>query len=310
MPPAEGAPAGRGPTRPVSVFCVAEGFDLKALKRTLANTGWAGRLERVDSDVAFVPFLAPGARADGGGGIASPPAAAGDVFVFDYGVAACWGLLPAQEEVVLAALLGGGCAAGALPASLRERDAFEVAFAPGLAAAGSGNKGLCSILNGVITLDARFQAQPALAQLAVSHAIAQSTKLCVFESRVTRLAEASAHIPSAMAAAGEVRMPRREAARLTGQLFLQRSAVNLLSTVLDVPDFLWDSADELQGVYSAVTKYLELKSRVAVLNARYAVLETMLTMVQSQLNDNHASRLEWIMCAPPLAHAPRNAARR
>ena len=270
---------------------------LSPKQRTLANTGWAGRLERVDSDVAFVPFLAPGARADGGGGIASPPASAGDVFVFDYGVAACWGLSPAQEEVVLAALLGGGCAAGALPASLRERDAFEVAFAPGLAAAekGGSNKGLCSILNGVITLDARFQAQPALAQLAVSHAIAQSTKLCVFESRVTRLAEASAHIPSAMAAAGEVRMPRREAARLTGQLFLQRSAVNLLSTVLDVPDFLWDSADELQGVYSAVTKYLELKSRVAVLNARYAVLETMLTMVQSQLNDNHASRLEWIM---------------
>jgi uncharacterized Rmd1/YagE family protein len=310
----------------VSVFCVAEGFDLKALKartrcaahmrdrapnctsplisclltqRGLANTGWAGRLERVDSDVAYIPYLAPGARADGGSGIAAPPAAAGDVFVFDYGVAACWGLTSAQEEAVLAALLGGGTAAGALPASLRERDAFEVAFAPGQASSSGGNKGLCSILNGVVTLDARFQAQPALAQLAVSHAIAQSTKLCVFESRVTRLAEASAHIPSAMAAAGEVRMPRREAARLTGQLFLQRSAVNLLSTVLDVPDFLWDSADELQGVYSAVTKYLELKNRVAVLNARYAVLETMLTMVQSQLNDNHASRLEWIMCAAP-----------
>ena len=44
---------------------------------------------------------------------------------------------------------------------------------------------------GVITLDGRFQAQTELAQLAVSHAIAQSTKLCVFESRVTRLAEAS-----------------------------------------------------------------------------------------------------------------------
>jgi len=216
--------------------------------------------------------------------------------------------------------VGGVVAAGELPATLRERDAFEVAFAQRATVSGQpggqpgqavpDKKTLCTILNGVITLDSRFEAQPALAQLAVSHAVAQSTKLCVFESRVTRLAEASRHIPSAMAAQGEVRMPRREAARLTGQLFLQRSAVNLLSTVLDVPDFLWDSADELQGVYSTVTKYLELKNRVAVLNARYAVLETMLTMVQSQLNDNHASRLEWIMCvpAPLLLRAGRYAA--
>ena len=114
---------------------------------------------------------------------------------------------------------------------------------------------------------------------------------------MTKLAEATQHIPTALAATGVVKLSLKDASRLTGQLFLQKSAVNLLSTVLDVPEFFWDAADELQGLYGTVTKYLELKNRVAVLNARYQVLEAMLTMVQHQLNDNHASRLEWIiMC--------------
>ena len=84
----------------------------------------------------------------------------------------------------------------------------------------------------------------------------------------------------------------KDASRLTGQLFLQKSAVNLLSTVLDVPEFFWDAADELQGLYGTVTKYLELKNRVAVLNARYEVLESMLLMVQQQLqNERDTSNL-------------------
>lgn len=92
-----------------------------------------------------------------------------------------------------------------------------------------------------------------------------------------------------------MKLSLKDASRLTGQLFLQKSAVNLLSTVLDVPEFFWDAADELQGLYGTVTKYLELKNRVAVLNARYEVLESMLLMVQQQLQNDHGSRLEWII---------------
>jgi uncharacterized Rmd1/YagE family protein len=277
---------------------------MRTAQRGLMKSSWAGRPERVDADAVYLPFV--GGRANSTDA-PSPPL--GDVFVFDYGVAVCWGLLPEQEDTVLNALMDApGVAMGPLPSGTRERDAFEAAFAPGLAPSGSlTGKGLSSILNGVITLDSRFDGD-GLAQLAVSHALAQSTKLSVFESRVTRLAEASAHIPTALAAAGEIRMPRREATRLTGQLFLQRSAVNLLSAVNEVPAFFWDAADEYQGVYGTVTKYLEIKSRVAVLNARYQVLEAMLSMVQNQLNDNHASRLEWIIMCVARRRLPVGAA--
>lgn len=303
------------------MYCVAESFDFRALDSSLAPARWAGAPERVDTDVAYVPFLSPPAHGAGASGTPGRNLL-GDVFLFDYGVVVLWGLSPAQEAAVLTALLvPNGAAITPLPPGLRERDVFEVCTA-GLTPPPPGTpstKALISIANGVITLDQRFAGDP-LAQLAVSHAIAQSTKLSVFESRVTRLAETSAYIPTTLAATGIVRMHRREATRLTGQLFLQRSAVNLLSTVLDVPAFFWDAPDDLQvrcgphwlcpaaailtpsllpscaqGLYSQVTKYLELKNRVAVLNARYQVLEAMLLMVQQQLNEAHAVRLELII---------------
>jgi uncharacterized Rmd1/YagE family protein len=297
--------------RPITVYCVAESFDFRLLASTLEEARWAGPPERVDADVAYVPFLSPPAHVGGATGSGASPAPPpernllGDVFLFDYGVVVLWGLSPAQEAAVLDALLaampaaqGGGAAVTPLPPGLRERDVFEVCYAPYLEPPPGGPpaKGLINIQNGVITLNSRFAGDP-LAQLAVSHAMAQSTKLSVFERRVTRLAETSAYIPTTLAATGVVRMHRREATRLTGQLFLQRSAVNLLSTVLDGPAFFWDAPDDLQGLYSQVTKYLELKSRVAVLNARYQVLEAMLLMVNQQLNEAHATRLEWIIIA-------------
>jgi uncharacterized Rmd1/YagE family protein len=44
--------------------------------------------------------------------------------------------------------------------------------------------------------------------------------------------------------------------------------VNLLSSVLDVPNFFWDSPDSLQVLYKKVCDYLELNTRVQVLNTR------------------------------------------
>ena len=235
----------------------------------------------------YVPYAPRPATAVSGG------EAEGEIFLFDYGVALFWGMTPEAEAAVLAAPGLRRCVVSPLPRDACEHDEFECGFQDALGAA-SPKGSLSVVQNGVIMLDARFRGD-SLAKLAVSHAIAQSTKLSVFEMRVTRLAESTQDIPTALAATGEVKLSLKEASRLTGQLFLQKSSVNLLSTVLDVPEFFWDAADELQGLYGNVTKYLELKNRVAVLNSRYEVLQSMLGMLQQQLQNDHSSRLEWII---------------
>jgi uncharacterized Rmd1/YagE family protein len=71
--------------------------------------------------------------------------------------------------------------------------------------------------------------------------------------------------------AGRVKMSRKEIAQLLGKVFIQRSAVNLLSTVLDTPEFFWSAPDSMQSLYKKVCEYMELDDRVEVLNNRYGV---------------------------------------
>lgn len=45
----------------------------------------------------------------------------------------------------------------------------------------------------------------------------------------------------------QVKMSRKQIAQLIGRVFIQKSAVNLLSTVLDTPEFFWSAPDALQA---------------------------------------------------------------
>jgi len=46
--------------------------------------------------------------------------------------------------------------------------------------------------------------------------------------------------------AGRVTLKRKEIAQLIGKVFIQKAAVNLLSTVLDTPEFFWSAPDSMQ----------------------------------------------------------------
>jgi uncharacterized Rmd1/YagE family protein len=43
--------------------------------------------------------------------------------------------------------------------------------------------------------------------------------------------------------------------------------------VLGTPEFFWHAPDSFQALYTRVTEYLELESRVELLNSRFAVLQ-------------------------------------
>ena len=65
----------------------------------------------------------------------------------------------------------------------------------------------------------------------------QSTKLAVYEERLQRIVHSTAHLPEQLASTGKVGITGKQIARLIGQVFLQRSAVNLLSSVMDTPEY-------------------------------------------------------------------------
>jgi uncharacterized Rmd1/YagE family protein len=79
-------------------------------------------------------------------------------------------------------------------------------------------------------------------KLAVSHAIAQSTKLSYFEEGMERTMVEAQHVPRTLALTGGLGMKREEVVKILGRLFTSRVDVNLCKLELSI----LPSADQTQ----------------------------------------------------------------
>lgn len=131
-----------------------------------------------------------------------------------------------------------------------------------------------------------------LTKLSISYAIAQSVKLETFETSIQKTFNNTKHLPEDLATKGKILLSRREIRKKTGQLFIERSSINLHLDVLDTPEIFWEFP-ELEPIYKMAAVYLDINTRVEILNYRLNVLHELLEMLGNELNHQHSSRLEW-----------------
>jgi hypothetical protein len=170
----------------------------------------------------------------------------------------------------------------------------------------------------MITLLPRFDH---MVKLTISHAIAQSTKLCFFEERMSQTMLDAQHIPKRLALTGELNMTRTEIVKMLGRLFKSRVDINLCnvpfpppkpsqsdhttnqtqthtnpaSNILDVPNFFWDSEPTLHPLYVASREYLEIDPRIKVLNERCRVFLDLADILADSDADAKMSNITWII---------------
>ncbi|KAJ2708342.1 sporulation protein rmd1 [Coemansia sp. D1744] len=203
-----------------------------------------------------------------------------EVFLFDYGVAVVWGMTEQHEREFL-----------------RELESFEVEKVDEDDIETEelefyiNSKAQSRIYNDVISLRTT---KGHMAKLAISHAIAQATKLSLYEGLVDETIEATRYIPQRMAESGTVEMTRKGLIKKIGQLFIMRVNVNLVSNILDTPEIFW-SEPTLQPLYMAIREYLEIPQRVEIMNHRVSVISDLLDMLNGHLNGMHGEFLEWIV---------------
>jgi uncharacterized Rmd1/YagE family protein len=94
------------------------------------------------------------------------------------------------------------------------------------------------VFNDMITLLPRSDH---MVKLTISHAIAQSTKLCFFEERMNHTMLDAQHVPKALALTGELNMTRSEVVMILGRLYKSRVDINLC--MLASP--LWHGNDSM-----------------------------------------------------------------
>ncbi|KAL5001976.1 hypothetical protein BDV10DRAFT_141206 [Aspergillus recurvatus] len=245
------------------------------------------------------PGSSEGTANDGHSRILSPgstptrlPYDVAEMFVFSYGVVVFWNFTAKQERDILADLAFATSSTTGSPITLAtlplqeedfETEEFHFEYSTEIARP--------RVYNDMITL----RSGDHMIKLAISHGIAQSTKLCFFEEVMARQMTEAKDVPRRLAMTGKLGLKREEVFRILGKLFKSRVEVNLSSNVLDVPNFFWESEPTLYPLYIAVREYLEIKPRIQVLNERCRVFLDLAEILSDSIADSNTSHQTWII---------------
>ncbi|KAK9767632.1 sporulation protein rmd1 [Basidiobolus ranarum] len=204
----------------------------------------------------------------------------GEVFFFDYGVIVMWGFSEEEEQQLLKQVA---------PFEVEKLDNDDVEVEE----LNFHYNPSCQprIYNDIITLK---HPKNYMVKLTISHAIAQSVKMTLFEELVDETINATKHIPQNMAQTGKVNMSRTAITQKIGLLFIMRINVNLVSNILDTPEIFWSEPAQ-QPLYNVMRGYLEISQRAELLNQRVSVIGDLLEMLKDHLNGTHGEKLEWIV---------------
>jgi uncharacterized Rmd1/YagE family protein len=154
-----------------------------------------------------------------------------EMFVFSYGVVVFWNFSENQEKDILADLTfadaeySNGLLTRPLDQDDYETEEFHFEY--------SADVKRPRVFNDMITLMPRSDH---MIKLTISHAIAQSTKLCLFEERMSETMQDAQDVPKKLALTGELNMTRTEIVKILGRLFKSRVDINLCkSSQADLP---------------------------------------------------------------------------
>lgn len=201
-----------------------------------------------------------------------------DAFFFSYGVVVFWGI---DKDVALTILKQDVAPFEQHPFSDPEMDIFTFEYGD-----------TAKIVEDEIIL----ANHDTLTKLAISQGIAQSVKLGTFETSLQKTFQLTRQIPEDLAKHGEIPLSRKEIRCKMGELFIERNSINLHMDILDTPEFFWEYP-ELEPLYTMTASYLDIRTRVEILNQRLNVIHGLFEMLGTELNHLHSNRLEWtIIC--------------
>ena len=201
----------------------------------------------------------------------------GHVFIFDYGFILTWSVLPAKLIDIRNSIKASVSAVEHPIAA----ESWQYAV--------KANEPL-SIRDEFIHIPNK----EALTLLAVSHALAQSRILEYFEIKAQHTIAQHSHLTRSLANKGTIPLTRNGLSKERGQLFQTKSDILLHFNLLDTPEFFWHYPEQ-EHIYTALSKYLEIKPRVELLNLKLSTITELLDMLANEQHHKHSAFLEWII---------------
>ena len=253
----------------LSAHCTARRYrmsDLRAeVQRTMelsAATYWG------DDAVLHLKTLPMGGKEDGH-----------DVFVFD-GSVVFWSATKEEERAFMERI-------GHFQVDKHSLSEFETMSWQ--LATFSGLKG------DVVNIDeAKQEAEQVKLKLAVSHALARSVRLSVFEEHVKRTMVDMRSISRDLMTKQRISMSPKECLKHIGELLYLRGEVNLHSDLLEPPEMLWEHP-RLEALFETMMAEMDVDDRVDVVNRKLDSAAELVEAILVHLSERMGHRLEIII---------------
>ncbi|NGX45392.1 MAG: hypothetical protein K940chlam2_00544 [Chlamydiae bacterium] len=239
-----------------TTLCTASSYDLHRLQPFLTTMG----LTQAYRDVLHLQ-------------VPKGKTVRGDIFFFDFGTIVCWGLTHDEEREILPLIKKFEKE----PHTNTEIDDYTYTYGTQM-----------KIDEDQIYLPNKN----IMTKLAISYGFAQSTKLSTFEELIDKTIQNTKPLPIDLARRGKIRLSRREISRKIGEIYIERTSINLHSEILDIPEFFWEHP-KLETYYLRTSHYLDINGRTEILNKRLGVLHELFEILTNELDHQHSSRLEW-----------------
>jgi uncharacterized Rmd1/YagE family protein len=243
-------------------YCIAEGLDLITLQDYFKKQGFENKLYR---GVLYI----------------SHPKNRAELFFFKSGCFVAWGMFKSEEKLLLKSLKKFS----KRPLSHIEVDYFSYHYGKktDLSTHRKFNVDVIELENDDVPI-----------KLAISYGLSQSVKLESYEESVQKTIRQNSRLPEELAQFGKISLSGKAILKRIGEIYLERSLVNLSSEYLDVPEYFWQSP-HFESYYAMTEKFLDIARRVNSLNQRLNVLHELLDVLNSQLQHKHSSILEIII---------------
>lgn len=136
--------------------------------------------------------------------------------------------------------------------------------------------------------------EPLLAKAAFSSGLSRSTKLAALENALENHLNKTKPYIENLASGCALGLQTQQVLQLTGQLLRIRGQLNLYSELIDTPDLYWEEP-ELENLYATISRRLDVATRIAILNKKLDYAGESVSILKSQLSEEHGVRLEWMI---------------
>lgn len=210
-----------------------------------------------------------------------------DIFIFREGSIVFWGVPYDQQKRILYGLSPLKIDPNSSELIQDEREHLEYRLVE--------NDGACRLTRDIVQVAySKDKDSLYLDQFAISHAVALSVKLGIWEVLLDQYIDSIAWVTDSMKSGKDIHLTRGDVFRKTGEIYELKHNLILSSDLLDLPDVYWDRHEQ-EVLFLSVQSFLNIRKRTAVMTEKLNNCVELMALLSTHMSDKHHVRLEWMI---------------